>query len=62
MMFTAILLACSLDGHCIGVAGPAVRGLEECNDSLQIGWIMFEEAYPHMIVQGAKCVAWGEAT
>ena len=21
-----------------------------------------KEAYPHMIVQGAKCVAWGEAT
>ena len=60
-MFTAILLACSLDGHCIGVAGPAVRSLEECNDSLQIGWIMFEENYPNMIVQDAKCVAWGES-
>jgi|TARA_R110000796_G_scaffold137890_1_gene253958 hypothetical protein len=59
-MFTGILLACSLDGHCIGTAGPAVNSLKECNDSLQIGWIMFEEAYPHMIVQDAKCVAWGE--
>ena len=60
MMFTAILLACSLDGHCIGVAGPAMRTLDDCMKDIPNGWMMIEERYPHMIVQGAKCVAWGE--
>ncbi len=60
-MFTAILLACSLDGQCVGVAGPAVRSLEECMSGIPVGWMMIEERYPHMIVQDAKCIAWGEA-
>lgn len=59
-MFTAILLACSLDGQCVGVAGPSVRSLEECMSGIPVGWMMVEENYPHMIVRDAKCVAWGE--
>jgi hypothetical protein len=61
-MFTAILLACSLEGQCVGVAGPAVKTLDECLSGIPVGWLMVEENYPHMIVQDAKCVAWGEAT
>ena len=61
-MFTAILLACTLDGQCVGVAGPAVMTLDECMSGIPLGWMMIEENYPHMIVQDAKCVAWGEAT
>lgn len=58
-MFTAILLACSLDGQCIGIAGPAVPTLDDCLKSVPMGWLMIEENYPHMIVKDAKCMAWG---
>jgi hypothetical protein len=29
---------------------------------IPFGWLMIEENYPNMIVQDAKCVAWGEPT
>lgn len=59
-MFTAILLACSLDGQCIGIAGPAVATLDDCMKSIPVGWLMIEENYPHMIVKDAKCMAWAK--
>jgi hypothetical protein len=59
-MFTAILLACSLQGECIGIAGPAVKTKDDCMKSIPVGWLMIEENYPHMIVKDAKCVQWNE--
>lgn len=59
-MFTAILLACSLDGQCMGIAGPAWPTLDDCMRDIPNGWLMIEEGYPHLIVKNAKCIAWGE--
>jgi hypothetical protein len=59
-MFTAILLACSLDGQCRGIAGPAFPTEDQCIESIQYVWLILEEKSPHMIVKDAKCMAWGE--
>lgn len=62
-MFTAILLACSLDGtSCVGIAGPGVRSLDDCLRNIPQGWLMVEETYPSLIVKDAQCVKWNEET
>lgn len=59
-MFTAILLACSLNGQCVGIAGPAMPSMDACMRNIPEGWLMVEEHYPHLIVKDAKCVQWNE--
>lgn len=59
-MFSAILLVCSLEGLCIGMAGPVTKTLDDCMDSIPFGLIVASERYPSMTVYDAKCVAWGE--
>jgi hypothetical protein len=59
-MFTAMLLVCSLEGLCLGMAGPVRKTLDDCMDSIPLGLIAASERYPDMIVYDAKCVAWGE--
>lgn len=59
-MWTGILLACSLEGGCVAVAGPAFPTEAQCLESIPYGWLMLEENYPHMIVKDAICYSWGE--
>jgi hypothetical protein len=60
VMWTALLLLCSVDGSCFAFGGPALPDERQCTLSIPSGIEYANQTFPQLRVVSYQCVQWGK--